>query len=113
MFFSADGGWTEWNEWECSDSPITTRIRYRTCTMPKPANGGSYCAGDAHESATCASNTASTTPICYPGGTCGCEKDTSGADEKGDGSTKGSCSASTELCYDDGSCRSEYINVNK
>ena len=106
MFLSVNGGWSAYNEWECSDTSLTARDRYRTCTNPTPACGGLYCAGDVKKSATCASATASTTPVCYSGGTCGCEKDV-GSANKGDGTTKGSCSGTNEKCYNDGSCRSE------
>ena len=42
----------------------------------------------------------------FGGGSCGCEK-TVGSIDRGDNSTRGSCSGLMETCYDDGTCRSK------
>ena len=100
---SANGMWSDWNEYACSTSSISDRVRTRSCTNPKPANGGAYCVGEATETETCSSGT----PVCYAGGSCGCEKNV-GTTERGDGTTQGSCATDAETCYSDGLCKSKY-----
>ena len=62
--FSVDGGWTNWGSY----SPCTkscgggTHFRERSCTNPRPANGGKTCIGTARESHSCNTNPCPTTP---------------------------------------------------
>ena len=50
-----NGGWSAWSTWSaCSATCGTgTQRRTRTCTNPAPANGGSYCVGDASQTRDC------------------------------------------------------------
>ncbi|XP_038054961.1 sushi, von Willebrand factor type A, EGF and pentraxin domain-containing protein 1-like [Patiria miniata] len=50
-----DGGWSEWSEWEeCSQScEGGTQSHRRSCTNPRPAYGGSTCAGPITETKQC------------------------------------------------------------
>ncbi|XP_038055058.1 sushi, von Willebrand factor type A, EGF and pentraxin domain-containing protein 1-like [Patiria miniata] len=50
-----DGGWSEWSEWEeCSQScEGGTQSHHRSCTNPRPAYGGSTCAGPITETKQC------------------------------------------------------------
>ena len=106
--------WSDWNEYACSASSISDRVRSRSCTNPKPANGGAYCVGEATDTETCSAGT----PVCYAGAgaaageaaaaVCGCEKDPDTTPkERGTGVTKGSCS-SDETCYSNGACRGKF-----
>lgn len=58
-----NGKWTEWSLWsQCSTGcgeGMGKRTRFRTCSNPYPANGGSQCAGDNTESMTCRTQCAS------------------------------------------------------
>ncbi|KFD49879.1 hypothetical protein M513_09208, partial [Trichuris suis] len=43
-----DGGWALWSEWSsCTASCGGKKLRFRLCSDPLPANGGSHCAGEA------------------------------------------------------------------
>jgi hypothetical protein len=51
-----DGGWSSWTEWTdcsvtCGNGGVQTR--YRTCDSPRPANGGTFCAGGTTQSRIC------------------------------------------------------------
>lgn len=50
-----NGGWHSWYGWE--ECPVTCGKgvveRVRTCTNPKPANGGEYCLGEVVETKEC------------------------------------------------------------
>ncbi|XP_073229802.1 ectin-like [Porites lutea] len=50
-----DGGFTSWSEWShCSRScDDGTKVRYRSCTNPAPANGGLECTGDRNQTERC------------------------------------------------------------
>ena len=96
--------WTVWDGWAGSDTSITTRERYRSCTSPAPANGGAYCSDQPMEQEQCPS----ATPVCYAAGVCGCEKvNGAGTKERGIGVTQGSC-ASSQTCYSNGACRGKF-----
>ncbi|XP_066919223.1 SCO-spondin-like [Clytia hemisphaerica] len=60
-----NGGWTEWAAWDaCTATCGTgTQARSRTCTNPKPANGGDTCTGDASESQDCNTETCPVEPV--------------------------------------------------
>lgn len=50
-----DGGWTAFSAWsQCSaECGGGTQSRSRSCTNPRPSNGGAECSGDAEESQRC------------------------------------------------------------
>ena len=102
QIFIANGGWSAYASWTCSTSSPSTRIRYRNCTNPAPANGGANCPGPEKESQSCST---AAKPICHSG-VCACEK-TVGMADIGDGTTQGSCIGSMQACYKDGSCKSK------
>jgi hypothetical protein len=57
-----DGQWSEWEAWgKCDcltyDSAIWTTTRTRTCTAPKPENGGYPCSGWPTEETSCRNET--------------------------------------------------------
>ena len=88
--------WSDWTEWACSSSSVSDRVRYHTCTNPKPVDGGLYCIGDEKATEICSTSVA---PVCY-NGMCMCEK-TVGAKDFGDGTKQGSC-ATSKTCYTKG-----------
>ncbi|XP_001626413.2 coadhesin isoform X2 [Nematostella vectensis] len=49
------GGWARWSGWHRCNKNCGGGIqyRYRTCTSPRPANGGRYCHGSSKQSRTC------------------------------------------------------------
>ena len=55
FFILVDGNFTSWSEWSgCSGSCGNgTKIRYRSCSHPAPANGGQDCVGDVLDSTEC------------------------------------------------------------
>ena len=55
IFFSVNGGWSSWNDWSRCSSPCGSGVRYRkrTCTRPKPSNGGLECYGQDHDEIPC------------------------------------------------------------
>lgn len=62
--FSVDGGWTKWGSYSpCSKTcGGGTHFRERSCTNPRPANGGADCAGSAKETSDCNTQACPTTP---------------------------------------------------
>ena len=112
---SADGSWSSWEGHDCVSGTNPTMVTYdRVCNVPTVASydGGLYrCSPDGTNSVSSFTKTescASGTPVCYAGGTCGCEKVSGAATkERGDGSSQGSCATATETCYSDGICRSK------
>ena len=57
IYFVVDGGYSNWGSWEeCSAScNAGTRTRTRSCTNPRPLNGGQDCSGlgNSDESGSC------------------------------------------------------------
>ena len=50
-----DGQWTEYGAWGACSVTCGGGVRHRrrTCTNPKPENGGKYCEGSARDDDTC------------------------------------------------------------
>ncbi|WAR25475.1 HMCN1-like protein, partial [Mya arenaria] len=50
-----NGGWATWHAWFACTSTCGngTQTRFRTCTHPKPANGGNYCVGNNDDTKGC------------------------------------------------------------
>jgi len=51
-----DGSWSEWSTWSTCDNKICgnkTRSKNRTCSAPKPSNGGKNCVGDSFQCQAC------------------------------------------------------------
>jgi len=55
FLFTVHGGWGQWYPWQGCDVTCGngTRVRLRTCTNPKPANGGQYCSDEPIDSGIC------------------------------------------------------------
>ena len=55
LFFSVNGGWSDWTLWGPCDRSCGTgsSIRYRECNSPKPSNGGAACSGSREQSKPC------------------------------------------------------------
>ena len=55
VLFAVDGGWSDWMNWtECSTScEVGHKLRFRSCTNPKPQYGGRDCQGVREEKAEC------------------------------------------------------------
>lgn len=55
MITPVDGGWSIWGQWsKCTAScGGGVRSRTRTCTNPRPSNGGSKCGGISSSSSSC------------------------------------------------------------
>lgn len=51
----ADGGWSEWTEWDTFCAVVYTPVtfRRRKCDNPTQANGGRECEGPSYEEASC------------------------------------------------------------
>ena len=59
MFYeSVHGAWTGWNGWSSCTATCGggTKSRSRSCTNPKPVNGGKTCSGSSTEKPTCNTN---------------------------------------------------------
>ena len=52
---SVDGGWSAWDDWSACSAACAggTQSRSRTCTSPKPEQGGAQCAGEEEEERAC------------------------------------------------------------
>lgn len=52
---TVDGGWANWADFStCSRTcGCGSKIRFRSCTNPKPAEGGMDCVGDSAEAMEC------------------------------------------------------------
>ncbi|CAH3170414.1 unnamed protein product, partial [Porites evermanni] len=50
-----DGGFTSWSDWSCCSRSCGngTKVRYRSCTNPAPANGGLVCTGERNQTESC------------------------------------------------------------
>ena len=50
-----DGGWSGWGVWSSCSKPcnVGTQGRSRSCTNPRPRNGGKSCPGAANEQRVC------------------------------------------------------------
>ncbi|CAH3047177.1 unnamed protein product, partial [Porites lobata] len=50
-----DGGFTSWSDWSCCSRSCGngTKVRYRSCTNPAPANGGLGCTGERNQTESC------------------------------------------------------------
>ena len=55
QFFTVDGGFTSWSDWSCCSRSCGngTKVRYRSCTNPAPANGGLECTGERNQTESC------------------------------------------------------------
>ena len=55
LFFSVDGVWSIWSDWDTCTVTCGggTHNRMRTCDSPAPANGGGNCVGDSTEPSSC------------------------------------------------------------
>ena len=55
MFFTVDGGWSEFGDWsECSaECGGGTQTRTKLCNNPAPAHGGADCEGEDYETQEC------------------------------------------------------------
>ena len=55
FIFPVDGEWADWSLWSgCSASCDSGQLtRQRSCSSPKPANGGNNCSGEAIEQQSC------------------------------------------------------------
>lgn len=53
--FVVDGNWRSWYPWSACDATCGkgNKIRARSCTDPKPLNGGAFCEGEPAEEKEC------------------------------------------------------------
>ena len=58
MIFTVNGGWNGWGSW--TSCTVTceggTKSRSRSCTNPKPSNGGKPCPGSSRDRPACNTN---------------------------------------------------------
>ena len=55
LYYSVDGGWSEYGEWsECSaECDGGTQTRTKECNNPAPQHGGADCEGEGEETREC------------------------------------------------------------
>lgn len=55
LFFTVDGGWSDWSAWNSCNETCGTGFqeRFRNCTQPAPENGGKHCKGEAQQEQLC------------------------------------------------------------
>ena len=48
LFFTVDGGWSDWSAWNTCNETCGTGFqeRFRNCTQPAPRKGGKNCKGE-------------------------------------------------------------------
>ena len=53
--FTLDGGWTSWSSWTSCNVTCGggVKSRSRSCTNPKPSNGGAVCSGSTTQNLQC------------------------------------------------------------
>jgi len=62
---TVNGGYSSWGSWTSCTKTCGggTKSRYRSCTNPKPANGGKPCSGSSIEKPSCNTNGCPGIPI--------------------------------------------------
>lgn len=53
MYYSVDGGMSEWTAWSDCHSQCGVQYRTRQCDNPTPQNGGKECFGPTYETKRC------------------------------------------------------------
>ena len=58
MIFTVNGGWNGWGSWTSCTATCEggTKSRSRSCTNPKPSNGGKPCPGSSRDRPACNTN---------------------------------------------------------
>ena len=67
LFITVDGAYTPWSDWSlCSNSCGNgTKVRYRTCSNPAPANNGQDCIGGPIQTENCVGTSCPGTFSCH------------------------------------------------